>query len=137
MLVASELVTNSVRAVAGLIDVALTVTGDREALSVTDGADGSRATRHPPLADPQRRGLASVGGIAAEWPRPILARRRSPRRAPGGGGTSTRGHRRRDRSGRPGPKVSGGGLRTRQPERCSLEHDIVDRGSEAPCAAHG
>jgi anti-sigma regulatory factor (Ser/Thr protein kinase) len=67
MLVVSELVTNSVRAGAGLIDVELTVTDDRVDLSVTDGADGWPATRHPALDDPHGRGLAIVESIADEW----------------------------------------------------------------------
>ena len=67
MLVVSELVTNSVQAGAELIDVELTVTDDRVELSVTDGADGWPATRHPSWDDPHGRGLAIVESIADEW----------------------------------------------------------------------
>ena len=72
MLVVSELVTNSVRAGAGLIDVELTVTDNRVELSVTDGADGWPATRHPASDDPHGRGLAIVEDITDEWHTTLL-----------------------------------------------------------------
>jgi len=73
-LIISELVTNSVRAQARIIDVEVDIDDERVEISVTDDASGWPA---PQVADPESvegRGLEIVGQLADSWR--TVARRR-------------------------------------------------------------
>ncbi|HET6153255.1 MAG TPA: ATP-binding protein [Marmoricola sp.] len=67
VLVVSELVTNSVQAGANLVDVHLTLSGSRVALTVVDDASGWPASRRPGPEDPRGRGLRIVQELADDW----------------------------------------------------------------------
>ncbi|HEX4191241.1 MAG TPA: ATP-binding protein [Marmoricola sp.] len=67
VLVVSELVTNSVQAGANQVDVQLTLTGSRVALTVVDDASGWPASRRPAPDDPRGRGLSIVQELADDW----------------------------------------------------------------------
>jgi anti-sigma regulatory factor (Ser/Thr protein kinase) len=67
VLVVSELVTNSVRAGAWQIRVALDITEERLELQVSDDATGWPAVRHADWDDPRGRGLAIVEDVADDW----------------------------------------------------------------------
>jgi anti-sigma regulatory factor (Ser/Thr protein kinase) len=67
VLVVSELVTNSVRAGASGIDVAIAIVEDCLELQVDDDAPGWPNVHHADFADVSGRGLEIVGKIADEW----------------------------------------------------------------------
>ena len=67
VLVASELVTNAVRAGATTIGVELVAAADRVELRVTDDATGWPTMRHADWDDLSGRGLEIVEDIADEW----------------------------------------------------------------------
>ena len=73
VLVASELVTNAVRAGASRIGVELTAVGECLELGVTDDATGWPTTRHPSWDETGGRGLAIVEKVADEWTTMTLA----------------------------------------------------------------
>ena len=67
VLVVSELVTNTVRAGAEVVDVELVSAGDDLELHVTDDAPGLPRPRHPEWDEAQGRGLAIVTDVADAW----------------------------------------------------------------------
>lgn len=73
VLVVSELVTNSVRAGAGVIGLELALTDARLELHVTDDAAGVPTTRHPGWDELGGRGLSIVEDVADEWHATTLA----------------------------------------------------------------
>jgi signal transduction histidine kinase len=66
-LIISELVTNSVRAHARIIDVEVDVDAERVEISVTDDASGWPALRSAEVDSVEGRGLEIVGQLADSW----------------------------------------------------------------------
>ena len=67
VLVVSELVTNAVRASAGVIDLSLLVDESRVEVEIADDADGWPTPRDADWEDPGGRGLAIVDELADRW----------------------------------------------------------------------
>lgn len=67
VLVVSELVTNAVRASAGVIGLSLVVEEDRVEVEISDDAAGWPTPRQADWEDPSGRGLAIVNELADRW----------------------------------------------------------------------
>jgi len=66
-LVVSELVTNSVRAAAGRVQIAIEAHHAGVTVAVTDDAAGVPVKRGPPPESPGGRGLLIVAALARQW----------------------------------------------------------------------
>ena len=66
-LLVSELVTNSVLHVGGMITVAIECEEDRVAIAVGDSSTDEPVVRNPDPDDPHGRGMRLVDSVAARW----------------------------------------------------------------------